>query len=308
MRIGTPGLKGSDQIMQRFVAKQLGIPETDAQLEKTPEMKKEAAIVVAGILCPECGSRMDRSGNMERCACGYAQATASATKVAEKKRASDTSVAEYYKKIYPDDYVSELTGKPDSSKVTEYGHVPIDKPVGDVGMKTSLRVRGEDEAGKCEVKDSDPTPPEESPCGSANEAGECKDMGGESANSVGGPGDIPGSEKPNGKAQEAGQVEVADAGLPSAAKSSRRRVAVGAACAKCGSSLDQSGQCPTCGATSTPQVQGRRMLTREQIAIICPSCAQEMQRLGVKAISANWLASQIAGRARVIRKESKVGK
>jgi hypothetical protein len=213
------------------------------------------------------------TGNMERCACGYAQATASAIKTAETKRkASETSVSEYYKKIYPDDYVSELTGTPDSGKggeKVEYGHVDINKSVGDVGVKASrvtareVLAFGEEQkdvpqAGDCEVKDSKPAPKSEKPNGSVNEAGDAKIQSGDSANSVGGPNDIPKGEKPNGKANEAGDVKVPDLGVPKGA---------------------------------------RRMLSREQIAALCPECAEEMKRSGIKSVSADFIAKTIAARA-----------
>lgn len=329
MRIGTPGHRASDRIMQAFVSKQLGIPETEADLpvEKTASTIKTAACDCpkgckcascdchksaakhTAVSCPECGSAMARRGNMERCACGYAQATAAAQKTANQKRkASETSVTEYYKKIFPDDYVNELTGKPDSGdggEKVEYGHVDINKPVGDVGVKahrvSARQVLAEDGAGDCEVPDKDPTPPDQKPNGSANEAGDAKMMGGESANSVGGPEDMPKGEKPNGSANEAGEVKTPDLGVPS--KAATRKRAVGSVCAKCGTALDQSGQCPTCnGSAEQAQAQAsRKMLSREQVAALCPSCADEMKRQGVKAISAEWLAKSIAGRAQELR-------
>jgi hypothetical protein len=282
--IGIPGKRVSDQIMTRFAARQLGIPETDAEVEATTKTaaaegdcpkgcKCAKCMKTAGTHCPQCGGPMAVKGNMERCACGYAQATQTARKTAaEKKKASETSVSEYYKKIYPDDYVSELTGTPDSGKggeKVEYGHVSIDKPVGEVGVKASrVTARevlgfGEEQtdvpqAGDCEVKDSKPTPKSEKPNGSANEAGDCKVQSGDSANSVGGPGDIPKGEKPNGSAGEAGDVKTPDLGVPKGA---------------------------------------RTMLTRAQIAAICPECAEQMKKDGIKAVSAEFIAKTIAARA-----------
>lgn len=288
--IGIPGHRASDQIMTRFVANHLGIPERESDITtKTASVQKTACGCdckpgekcascechkSASAHCPQCGGGLVAKGNMERCACGYAQATAAAKKTAEAvKKASETSVEEYYKKIYPDDYVSELAGSPDSGKAgekVEYGHVSIDKPVGDVGVKaTRVTAReviafGEEQkdvpqAGDCEVPDKKPTPPEEKPNGSVNEAGEAKMMGGESANSVGGPNDIPKGEKPNGPVNEAGEVKVPDLGVPKGAK---------------------------------------RMLSREQIAVLCPECAEEMKRSGIKAVSAEFIAKQIAARAK----------
>lgn len=317
MRIGTPGQRVSDQIMRGFVARQLGIPETDAEqdaLTKTAAVTDQPKTSTDhnAASCPECGANMLRKGNMERCACGYAQASPTARvaneTAAQPRRASETSVAEYYKKIFPDDYVSELTGEPDAGQggeKVEYGHVNLNKPTGDVGVKAHrVSVRrfvaegAEDSAGECEVPDKDPTPPEAKPNGKAKETGDCKEMGGDSANSVGGPSDIPAGEKPNGKANEAGEVKTPDLGVP---KGAHRRTA-GGMCQKCGTALDQAGACPTCNSGAEQnQAQASRMLTREQVAAFCPECAVEMKRLGVKAISARWIASKIAERARAQR-------
>jgi hypothetical protein len=218
-------------------------------------------------------------GNMERCACGYAQATHATRKTAaQKRKASETSVADYYKKIYPDDYVSELTGKPDSGKAgekVEYGNLDADKPVGDVSPGgSSVNARrvtardilafGEEQEGipqacVCEVKDGKPAPKSEQPNGSVNEAGDCKNQGGDSANSVGGPGDIPKGEKPNGAAGEAGDVKTPDLGVPKGAKG---------------------------------------FISREMVAKFCPECADEMKRAGIKAISASFIAKTIADKAK----------
>jgi hypothetical protein len=284
--IGIPGQRVSDQIMTRFAAHALGIPETETEQETVKTAAADCDCPAgckcacnchgksAGTHCPQCGGSMAVKGNMERCACGYAQATAGARKTAETpKRASETSVGEYYKKIFPDDYVSELTGKPDSGKAgesVEYGTVPLDKPVGDVGVKAS-RVSARDilafgeeqegvpQAGDCEVKDGKPAPKSEQPNGSANEAGECKNQGGDSANSVGGPGDIPKGEKPNGAAGEAGDVKTPDLGVPKGAKG---------------------------------------FISREMVAKFCPECADEMKRAGIKAISASFIAKTIADKAK----------
>lgn len=313
MRIGTPGQRSSDQIMQRFVASTLGIPEKDGgsqNLDQTPVTKTASLKKDAGG-CPECGGLMIRKGNMEKCACGFAQATATKKMAEDEHKASETSVAEYYKKIFPDDYVGELTGTPDSGSggdKVEYGNVDVNKSVGDVGVKASrvtvrqMLAAEHEESGKCEVPDSDPTPPEEQPNGKANEAGDAKVMSGDSADSVGGPGDIPASEKPNGAADEAGQVDVPKANLPSAAKSGRRKVA-GGVCMKCGSQTDDAGQCPTCnaGAEQAQAQASRKYLSRAQVAAFCPECATEMERQGIKAISASFLAKSITKRAEEIR-------
>jgi hypothetical protein len=211
-------------------------------------------------------------GNMERCACGFAQATAASIKTAEQKRkASETSVGEYYRKIFPDDYVSELTGKPDSGKAgekIEYGNLDVNKSVASrrVSARDILAFGEEQEgipqAGDCEVKDGKPAPKSEEPNGSVNDAGDCKMQGGESANSVGGPGDIPGSEKPNGSAGESGDVKTPDLGVPKGA-------------------------------------QG--MITREVVARFCPECADEMKKAGIKAVRASFIAKSIADRAKQAR-------
>lgn len=290
--IGIPGQRASDRIISSFVASTLGCPETDEQdtTTKTAAAKTaESCDCGPGCKCacnchgkeashcPQCGGGMQVKGNMERCVCGYAQATHAAKTASDtKKKASETSVEEYYKKIYPDDYVSELTGDPDSGKAgekVEYGTVPCDKPVGDVGVKASrVSVRdvvafGEEqsdvpEAGKCEVPDKKPTPKSEAPNGAVNEAGDAHMMGGDSANSVGGPNDIPKGEKPNGKVNEAGDVKVPDLGVPKGAK---------------------------------------KMLTREQVAAFCPECADEMKKSGIKAVSTEFIAKQIAARAKQLR-------
>jgi hypothetical protein len=283
--IGIPGQRASDRIISGFVARSLNIPETEAELTKTAAAEEcpkgckcaKCAAKTAGTHCPQCGGGMQTKGNMERCACGYAQATHAAKTASEtKKKASETSVAEYYKKIYPDDYVSELTGSPDSGKggeKIEYGTVPCDKAVGDVGVKASrVSVRdilafGEEqtdvpEAGKCEVPDKKPIPKSEKPNGAVNEAGDCHDMGGDSANSVGGPNDIPKGEKPNGPVNEAGEVKTPDLGVPKGAK---------------------------------------KMLTRAQVAAFCPECAEEMKKSGIKAVSTEFIAKTIANRAKQLR-------
>jgi hypothetical protein len=283
--IGIPGQRVSDQIMTRFAAHTLGIPETETEQETVKTAAKDGecppgckcakcASKTAGAHCPQCGGSMAVKGNMERCACGYAQATAAARKTAEtKRRASETSVSEYYKKIYPDDYVTEMTGKPDSGKAgekIEYGHVSPDKPVGDVGVHAArvtareVLAFGEEQegvptAGECEVKDSKPAPKSEQPNGSAGEAGDAKMQGGESANSVGGPSDIPKGEKPNAAAGEAGDVKVPDLGVPKGAKG---------------------------------------FISREVVAKFCPECADEMKRAGIKAISASFIAKTIAAKAK----------
>lgn len=307
--IGTPGHRASDQIMQRFAASQLGIPERETEVTPEPEVKTASTKKTATSNCPQCGGAMSAKGNMERCACGYAQATAQAkTASSTPKKASETSVAEYYKKIYPDDYVSELTGTPDSGcggDKVEYGNVSIDKPVGDVGVKASMRVRASDieTAGDCEVPDAHPEPKSEKPNGKADEAGNAKVQSGDSANSVGGPNDIPKGEKPNGSANEAGDVKVPDLGVPSKAATRRRAMT---ACQKCGSNLDANAQCPTCNsgaeAAQDSGATASKFISREVIAKFCPECADEMAKAGVKAVRATVIAKAIAERAAKARK------
>ena len=326
--IGIPGQRHSDRLVQRFVAGKLGIPETDADLPTPPTTKTASTETpdpkTAGTHCPECGGAMSVKGNMERCACGYACATAAAVKsVGRKKLASETSVKEYYSKIYPDDYVSELSGKPDSGKAgekVEYGTVPLEKPVGDVGVGVKAsRVTARDilgfgeeqgdvpPAGKTEVPDKKPTPPDEGPNKAVNEAGDAKMMGEESANSVGGPNDIPKGEKPNGPVNEAGEVKVPDLGVPSGKKGKTVR---GITCPKDGSVLNAMGQCPTCSAAGEQQddagtAQANQLISREVVAKFCPECAEEMKKAGIKAVRASFIAKAITDRAKQIRTASK---
>ena len=328
MRIQEPGKRASDSIMQRFAARHLGIYETDADLDaataKDEPVVKTADAKKTANSCPECGGPLQVKGNMERCACGYGQATAASVKQAETTRkASETSVAEYYKKIFPDDYVSELTGDPDSGKAgekVEYGTLDAEKPVGSnvpggssvtkAHRVTVREIRGFGEeqkdvpqAGDCEVPDKDPTPPKEKPNGAVNEAGDAKMMSGDSANSVGGPGDIPAGEKPNGKANEAGDVKVPDLGVPKGATRRGLSKKAGGACQKCGTGLNQAGQCPTCNSSAEQaQAQASKMIPREVIARWCPECAEEMKRAGVKSVSAAFIAKKIAERAAEARK------
>jgi hypothetical protein len=148
MRIREPGTRSIDRIMLSFVAGELGIPATDAEMTRTaahdccscpaadcdcgckcPDHK--AAKQASTTPCPECESPLLKTAEMERCAvCGYAQEVKVEKKVAETKKeaAGDKSVLDYFKQIYPDDYAKELCGDnppktPKAGPKVEYGTV-----------------------------------------------------------------------------------------------------------------------------------------------------------------------------------------
>lgn len=154
MRILNHGQRFSDRVILRTVAETLGIPETEAAgLNKTASdhtaacancpcedgmtCKKCACHTSAStehtaeMGCPECETKMYRTldESMNRCAsCGYAEAVQKPDTVVNQKTAADTSLLEYYKQIFPDDYAKELTADtapktPAAGKKVEYGTV-----------------------------------------------------------------------------------------------------------------------------------------------------------------------------------------
>jgi len=157
-----PGEKYSDRIIRRFVSDALNIPETaghvkmarehcaveDSEhpesMDYTNEMQSSDVLSEYredqgedDVTCPVCREDMvEASQNMLRCVCGYATAApqrretvlATDTRPLREKLASETlpGVAEYYKKLYPQEYVNELLGTPSSlkrKKVYDYGMV-----------------------------------------------------------------------------------------------------------------------------------------------------------------------------------------
>ena len=345
MRIGTPGERSSDRIMRKMVAGRLGIAETeterlaangcgscghsaektasDCSCEDCPCSGKEAARCASG--CPECGAAMQVRGNMERCAgCGYATAseegketlsrTASAT-----KKASETSIlaylikeatedeAAYYKKIFPDEYANELTGKPDSGKPgekVEYSSKPAD------GKVSARRRHAEHEAGQCEVPDAHPEQGASAGSG-ATELPDPKWQSGDSANSISGPEKVKEhGGHVGGEPGEAGDVSEPDLGVPS--KAARRVRADGRI------DLSEHGANSVDGPTppkpkaqsanadggqvsepdlGIPSKGADRWIDRKLMAVLCPPCAREMQACGIKRVRASWLSSQLAKQA-----------
>lgn len=320
MKIGTPGERHSDAIMRRFAASTLGIDEFDApEMEKTAAKdccdkcsegetcvncechKKEASVEKNASACPECGGGMQVTGNMERCACGYAQAS---TLAKAGKAAKDTSVGEYYRKIFPDDYAKQLSAEgevtPPAGKKVEYGSKPVDSKVG--GRVYLRNIVAEGDYKDCEVPDSHPESGASAGSG-ATDTPDPKWQSGDSANSVSGP-EKADSHGVGSSPKESGDVETPDV------KSARRRKAVSAE----SESLDLSDgansvsgpeKAKSHGAgtaepssVSAPDLKNaNRLIPRSTIAKFCPECAVEMERRGIKAVKASFIAKQIAERA-----------
>ena len=157
-----PGEKYSDRIIRRFVSDLLNIPETPGHVKtarehcadddtKDPEKmdytdEMQSSDILSeyrddqgedDVACPMCQENMvEASQNMLRCVCGYATAapqrresvTATDARPLREKLASETlpGVEEYYKKLYPQEYVNELLGTPSSfkrKKTYDYGMV-----------------------------------------------------------------------------------------------------------------------------------------------------------------------------------------
>lgn len=136
MRIRVGSERTSDRISKLITADTLHIPMADSPADEDGHVKtasvSEDATKVAGTGCPQCGAALQKSGSMERCAgCGYAQASATTEKPVMRKSAKEIDVAQYYKQLFPDAYVKEMTkdtpSKP-KDKV-EYEVLPSDKPV-----------------------------------------------------------------------------------------------------------------------------------------------------------------------------------
>lgn len=265
MRILT-GERPSDRLITKMAAESLGIPETEEDLPEVvaSEDLKDLLIKKAAKNCPDCGSEMRVEGSMNRCGCGYACSASLASdgtvKHAEEKTPGETSITEYYSKIYPKDYVNDLkaTGPvtPKGGEKVQYGHVPVDKKVSGRALSAKdLRksAEGYDGAGRTEVKDAHP----ESglSAGSAGEkTPEPKNQGSPSANSVEGP-EVANS-LGTGLA-DPDSVSMPDIGVPGKA----------------------AGRDP--------------WVTRQQMASICPSCADEMARRGIKRVRASVIARQL---------------
>lgn len=336
MKIVQPGSRHSDAIIQRFVAESLHIAETDEEFSKTASAE-EGSEKTAGkcecppgckcdcdchdktaSACPECGSAMLRKGNMERCACGYAQAAELTAKTADKKTAKDTSVAEYYRKIFPDDYASELASDkcvtPPAGEKVEYKSKPVDSKVSK--RVTAREILAGEEAGKCEVPDADPASGLSAGSGDTSTP-DPKWQKGDSANSVSGPEKV----KDHGagdKPKEAGDVDVPDLGLPKGATRVTAREVLAdidrvdaAGGGECDLSTDhtnsvsgpEKAESHGTGMKAPDEVKAPdlkaadRMISREVIARFCPECAEEMAHRGIKAVRASFIASQIAERA-----------
>ena len=239
----------------------------------TPEVKSASA-------CPECGAAMQVSGNMERCPCGYAQATKRSA-----KSAKDTSIMEYYRKLYPDDYAKQLWA---DSKVTP----PAGKPV-EYGCKPVELVAAK--AGECHVPDAHPESGVSAGSG-AEKNPEPKWQKGDSANSVSGPEKAkshgPGLKSPL-------DIKVPDVRHAASSTHEDLDLSLGA------NSVSGPERAKSHGAGLTnprdvevPDLKNAdRLIPREVIARFCPECAQEMARRGIKAVKASFIAKQIAARA-----------
>jgi hypothetical protein len=278
MKILTQGDRHSERIIRRLTADILNIPETDdgdvqksamddveCKCGKCGKCAKEASETaeaadegVTASTCPQCDTPMQVIANIERCVCGYGQPA--------KKRAEETGVGEYYRKIFPDAYVSEMTGDPtptSGEKEVSYEMKPnteVKVSARDIIQKKHKRIKrkmhgANETSGECTVPDDHP----ESGVG-AGSAGESspepKMQGDESANSVTGPEKA----KSHGPGlQEPGSVSAPDLGLPKGA--------------------------------------GKEWISREVMAVLCPPCAQEMAQRGITRVKASTIAGLLAKRA-----------
>jgi len=237
MKIVPIGSRHSDDIIRRFVASELRIPETDdegfdksaAKCEKDcppgcdcecvcdgKEASSKAETAKEATACPNCGAHMQKTGNMERCACGYGQATQAARTA---KAVKDTGVAEYYKKIYPDDYAKEMTSDgcvtPEAGKKVEYGHKPALK----VSVRSLLGYTND-----VNIPDKNPESGVSSGSGKT-ETPDPKWQSGDSANSVSGPERVE-SHGVGSSPKEQGKVDVPDLGVPGKQKAKNARMIV----------------------------------------------------------------------------------
>lgn len=273
MKILAQDERCSERLIRKLTADILNIPESDdGETQKTAtdeaakcakcgsEMADEKCVKCAkeasdttASACPKCDSPMQVIANIERCVCGYGQPA--------RKKAEDTSVGEYYRKIFPDAYVSEMTGDPKETGDEEVKYeMKSNTKVSAREVMRRKRVRrkmhGSETAGECEVPDAHPESGvnEGSGATATPDPNEQKD---ESANSVTGP------EKANSHGtglQDPGSVSAPDLGLPKGAKK-------------------------------------EQWITREVMATLCPPCAEEMRRRGITKVKASTVAKLIAARA-----------
>lgn len=191
--IKEPGKKFSDTIIAKYVSERLGIP---VSMDDVHEIQKTATAQQDHPAPPATSPTPSRS------------AQDAGQPAMHRRSAAETPVLEYYKKLYPQEYVSQLTETPapQKQKTVSYEEKPAET------FPAIQKSKSPDV--------SYPDPKIKNPS---------LDL-------------LP----PNGPAKRA--------------------------------------------TTS-------RMLTREQIAKICPECAEEMKRHRVRAISAQYLAKKIAERA-----------
>lgn len=327
MKLVPPGSRWSDGLIQRTVAGILNIPETEEMYKtasgvceckegescsvcKKDETEKQASA------CPQCGAGMLRSGAMEKCSCGYAQANGwerATKKVAEEKKPSETSVKDYWKKLFPDAYANELTGTPHTGPAgtpVKYEIKPSGTLPGAKKSKTVISVRDilaaeHCESGVCEVPDADPTPGEDGV--NATETPDPRWQSGDSANSVSGP---ERAKSHGGPAkQESGDVQAPDLGVP---RGARRKKADGRLdlnehgansvdgpvppkpAAQSAKTESGSVNAPDLGVPKGASKDNDPWISREAIAQLCPPCAEEMTKRGIKRVRASFIARQIA--------------
>lgn len=206
MQIKEPGKKYSDKIIARYVAENLGIPENIEEFHNNLDRGEDRQVTAADSSSSK--HKTDDTKDTTKCPPESPK---------KKKSAADTSILEYYKKLYPFEYVSQLTES--DTKVTR----PKEKVTYEPKPATAFPDLPKKKAP--EVKYPDPKVPSVS----------LKPL------------------PPNG---------------PDPAKKKATR---------------------------------SRMLTREQIAKICPECAEEMRKNKIKAVSAEYIARQIAKRAQIER-------
>lgn len=318
--------------------------------------------------CPNCGQEMQKVANIRRCVCGFATTA--------EKPAKETGVAEYYRKIYPDAFVSEMTGDPksiDDKNVSYEVEKSESKKVSSKDILERKRARerkraeGLDGAGQTDVPDAHPE--SSVGAGSGSDKPKAKMITEESANSVSGPNDaskhgpgngkytkteapdlgqgkhkafpriadtsvedpspqsgvgagsgatstpdpswqsgdsansVSGPEKASGHGagiKAPGDVASPDLGLPRGAK--RKHAgghASGCGCGFC-KAIKNKGKGEDKGddaSDDTSEKDAKRWITREVMATLCPPCAVEMAKRGIKQVRAGVIAKMIAERA-----------
>jgi hypothetical protein len=141
---------------------------------------------------------MQKIAGIRRCVCGFATTA--------EKPAKETGVAEYYRKIYPDAFVSEMTGDPASIKDDNVKYEVEKSESKKVSSKAILerkrarekkRAEGLDGAGQTDVPDAHPE--SSVGAGSGSDKPKAKMITEESANSVSGPNDASKHGPGNGK-------------------------------------------------------------------------------------------------------------